>query len=492
MENYEIYNDIKNRCGGNIYIGVVGPVRTGKSTFIKSFMDMLILPNIKDPAEKQRTKDELPQSGDGKTIMTTEPKFIPGEAVKVSLDENTEFSLRMIDCVGYMADGAMGHMEGETPRMVSTPWSDQKIPFEQAAEIGTKKVIEDHSSIGVLVTTDGTVTELPRSAYIAPEKRAAAELSALRKPFIIILNTKNPSSSEAATLAKSLEGEYCVPVLPINCQNLKGSEIEQILKSILYEFPISEINFTFPGWIDPLPADNSLKAGFIETILETYKDANRLKDLTLMTPALSSNENIKSCRIETLSLSDGVAEVSITLKDNLFYKVLSETTGTEITSDSKLISTIKELTAAKAGYDKIKNALIEADARGYGTVSPLISETELDEPAIFKQGSGYGIKLKAKANALHIIKAPVETEVAPIVGSEAQTKDLLNYLKAQYDENPQNILTYQIFGRPLSDLIIEGQTAKLSAIPDATRQKLCQTVSKIQNQGSARLICILI
>ncbi len=492
MENYDIYNEIKDRCGRNIYIGVVGPVRTGKSTFIKSFMDRLILPNIKDPDEKQRTKDELPQSGDGKTIMTTEPKFIPGEAVKVNLDENTEFSVRMIDCVGYMAEGAAGHLEGDSPRMVATPWSDEKIPFEQAAEIGTKKVIEDHSSIGILVTTDGTVTDLDRSAYVPPEKRAASELSALNKPFVIILNTKNPSSAEAVSLARAMEKDYSVPVIPVNCQNLKGSEIELILKSVLYEFPISEISFDFPGWIDPLPLENSLKSGFAETILNTYKDAKRLKDIEKMTPDLSSNENIKSWRIEKLSLCDGKAEILINLKDNLFYSVLSETTGTEITSDRELISTIKELTQAKEQFDKIKNALTESDARGYGTVSPLITETELEEPVMFKQGLGCGIRLKAKANAFHIIKAPIETEVSPVVGTETQTKDLLTYLKEQYSQDPQSILSCQIFGKPLSDLITEGQSSKLSGIPDETRQKLCQTITKIQNKGSARLICILL
>lgn len=492
MENYEIYKDIERRCGGNIYIGVVGPVRTGKSTFIKSFMDRLILPNIQDPNEKQRTRDELPQSGDGKTIMTTEPKFIPGEAVKVTLGDGTELSVRMIDCVGYMVEGASGHMEGDSPRMVNTPWSSEKIPFEEAAETGTKKVIEEHSSIGILVTTDGTVTDLPAQAYAEAEKRAAEELSALNKPFVMLLNTKYPSSADSKAAAEEMSAKYSVPVIPVNCKNLKGSDIEDILNSVLYEFPLTEISFSFPGWTEPLPNDNGLKAGFIETIREACSDISKLKDVKNIIPLISENENLKKCYIDKISPADGSAKIDIALKDDLFYKVLSETTGTEITSDSMLISTIKQLSEAKAEYDKIKNALNEANAKGYGTVSPQLSETVLDEPSLIKQGSRYGIKMKAKASSLHIIKAPIETEVSPIVGTEQQSRELLEYLRDQYENDREKIWSYNIFGKTLADLVNEGLSGKLMNMPENAQQKLCLTVEKIVNHGSGGLICILL
>ncbi len=492
MENYEIYKDIETRCNGNIYIGVVGPVRTGKSTFIKAFMDRLILPNIQDPNEKQRVRDELPQSGDGKMIMTTEPKFIPGEAVKVSLDDNAEFSIRMIDCVGYMAEGAMGHMDGDVPRMVSTPWSDEKIPFEQAAETGTRKVIADHSSIGIVIATDGTVTDLPRSSYLTAEKRVIDELKELNKPFVVVLNTSSPTSAEATALKDEMEGEYSVPVIPINCKNLKGSDIENILTTVLYEFPITEIKFNLPGWIDPLPKDNSIKASYISSIIDTCKDINKLKDVKDILPALSENENTKKSYIDKLSLSDGSAVIDISLHDNIFYNVLSETTGTDIASDSQLISTIKQLSEAKKEYDKIKNALNEVNVKGYGAVAPQLSETELEEPTLIKQGNSYGIKMKARSQSLHLIKANVETEVSPIVGTEEQSKELLNYLKDQYENDRDKIWNYNIFGKTLADLVNDGLNKKLNNMPEDTQQKLCSTIEKIINHGSGGIICILL
>ncbi len=492
MENYEIYKDIESRCGGNIYIGVVGPVRTGKSTFIKSFMDRIILPNIQDPNEKQRVKDELPQSGDGRMIMTTEPKFIPGEAVKVSLDDNAEFSIRMIDCVGYMADGAMGHMDGETPRMVNTPWSDEKIPFEQAAETGTRKVIADHSSIGIVIATDGTVTDLPRSAYLAPEKRVVDELKELNKPFVVVLNTNAPNAAETTALKEEMEKEYGVPVIPVNCKILKGSDIESILSTVLYEFPITEIRFNLPGWIDPLPKDNSIKASYINTVKSVCSELDKLKDIKSILPALSENENTKKAYIDKLSLGSGSAVIDISVHDNIFYNVLSETTGTDIASDSQLISTIKQLSEAKKEYDKIKNALNEVNAKGYGTVAPLLSETDLEEPTLIKQGSSYGIKMKARSASLHFIKAPVETEVSPIVGTEEQSKELLNYLKEQYENDRSKIWNYNIFGKTLADLVNEGLNKKLNNMPEDTQQKLCSTIEKIINHGSGGIICILL
>ncbi|MCD7778043.1 MAG: stage IV sporulation protein A [Clostridiales bacterium] len=492
MEKYEIYKDIKNRCGGNIYIGVVGPVRTGKSTFIKSFMDRLILPNIADENERKRTTDELPQSGSGKIITTTEPKFIPGEAVKVKLDENTDFSVRMIDCVGYMAEGAAGHMDGENPRMVSTPWSKEKIPFEDAAEIGPKKVINDHSSIGIVVTTDGSVTDLPREAYVKAEKRVISELNSINKPFVILLNTSAPNSVETEDLRSKMEEEYGAAVISVDCMNMNTGEIEDILRNVLYEFPVDEISFNLPGWIEALPNDNSLKAGLIETVLEAFKDIKKLKDIAPLMSEVLNNENVKKCYMEKMSLSEGTALIDISVLDNLFYNVLSETTGTEITSDSQLISIIKELSEDKREYDKIKNALREADAKSYGTVIPGIEETALEEPELIKQGGSYGIKVKAKADSFHIIKAPVVTEVSPVVGSEEQSRELLNYLKSQFENDRDKIWNCNIFGKTLADLVSDGFNGKLNNMPEDAQQKLCKTVERIVNRGNGRLICILL
>ncbi|MCD8216239.1 MAG: stage IV sporulation protein A [Clostridiales bacterium] len=492
MEKYEIYKDIENRCGGNIYIGVVGPVRTGKSTFIKAFMEKLVLPNIADENERKRTKDELPQSGNGKIIMTTEPKFIPGEAVKIKLNETAELAVRMIDCVGYMAEGATGHMDGDSPRMVTTPWSEEKIPFEEAAEMGTKKVINDHSSIGIVVTTDGTVTDLPREAYLKAEKRVASELNAVNKPFVIVLNTSAPNSEKTAALQKQMEEEYGVSVVPVDCMNMNIGEIEEILRRVLYEFPVEEISFNLPGWVEALPNDNSLKAGLTDTVLSVFKDVNRLKDIEPSAKGISENENVKKCRIEKISLSEGTALIDIALLENLFYDVLTETTGTPIASDSQLISTIKQLSEDKREFDKIKNALREAEVKGYGTVVPGIEETSLEEPSLIKQGGSYGVKMKASAISFHIIKAPVLTEVSPIVGSEEQSRELLSYLKSRLQNDKDKIWDYNIFGKTLADLVSDGFNNKLNNMPEDAQQKLCRTVEKIINRGNGRLICILL
>lgn len=492
MEKYEIYKDIENRCGGNIYIGVVGPVRTGKSTFIKAFMEKLVLPNIADENERKRTKDELPQSGNGKIIMTTEPKFIPGEAVKIKLNETAELAVRMIDCVGYMAEGATGHMDGDSPRMVTTPWSEEKIPFEEAAETGTKKVINDHSSIGIVVTTDSSVTDLPREAYLKAEKRVASELNAINKPFVIVLNTSAPNSEKTAVLQKQMEEEYGVSVVPVDCMNMNTGEIEEILRKVLYEFPVEEISFNLPGWVEALPNDNSLKAGLTDTVLNVFKDVNRLKDIEPSAKGISENENVKKCRIEKISLSEGTALIDIVLLENLFYDVLTETTGTPIASDSQLISTIKQLSEDKREFDKIKNALREAEVKGYGTVVPGIEETSLEEPSLIKQGGSYGVKMKASAISFHIIKVPVLTEVSPIVGSEEQSRELLSYLKSRLQNDKDKIWDYNIFGKTLADLVSDGFNNKLNNMPEDAQQKLCRTVEKIINRGNGRLICILL
>ncbi|MCD7905119.1 MAG: stage IV sporulation protein A [Clostridiales bacterium] len=492
MEKYEIYKDIENRCGGNIYIGVVGPVRTGKSTFIKAFMEKLVLPNIADENERKRTKDELPQSGNGKIIMTTEPKFIPGEAVKIKLNETAELAVRMIDCVGYMAEGATGHMDGDSPRMVTTPWSEEKIPFEEAAETGTKKVINDHSSIGIVVTTDSSVTDLPREAYLKAEKRVASELNAINKPFVIVLNTSAPNSEKTVVLQKQMEEEYGVSVVPVDCMNMNTGEIEEILRKVLYEFPVEEISFNLPGWVEALPNDNSLKAGLTDTVLNVFKDVNRLKDIEPSAKGISENENVKKCRIEKISLSEGTALIDIALLENLFYDVLTETTGTPIASDSQLISTIKQLSEDKREFDKIKNALREAEVKGYGTVVPGIEETSLEEPSLIKQGGSYGVKMKASAISFHIIKVPVLTEVSPIVGSEEQSRELLSYLKSRLQNDKDKIWDYNIFGKTLADLVSDGFNNKLNNMPEDAQQKLCRTVEKIINRGNGRLICILL
>lgn len=492
MEQFNIYKDISERTKGDIYIGVVGPVRTGKSTFIKRFMDLLVIPNIQDDYTKERTKDELPQSSAGKTIMTTEPKFIPNNAVSINLDENVNFNVRMIDCVGYVIPSATGYMDNDKPRMVSTPWFDKKIPFEEAAEIGTKKVIVDHSTIGVVVTTDGSITDLSRDDYISAEEKVISQLQQLSKPFVILLNTQKPYSQETEMLKQQLTEKYNAPVIALNVSNLKQEDIYNILEKVLYEFPVKQVNLNLPKWVETLDINHWLKQSIISDAKKILTKINKLHNIKSIVSILKDNEYIKKAYIDKIELGEGLANVELALNDNLFYNILSETIDMDINNEYELISTIKLLSKTKKEYDKVKYAIEEVKTKGYGIVTPTLDEMILEKPELIKHGSKYGIKIKATAPSFHLIKADIQTEVAPIVGSEEQSKELSEYLLEQFENEQSKIWDYNIFGKSLSDLVNDGLNTKLYRIPEDTQLKLQETLQKIINENNGGLICILL
>ena len=492
MENTRLYQDIAKRTDGDIYVGVVGPVRTGKSTFIKKFMDLLVIPNIDNEYKKERAKDELPQSAGGKTIMTTEPKFIPNEAVEITLNDNLKFKTRLVDCVGYLVDNAIGYLEDDMPRMVKTPWSDEEIPFETAAEIGTKKVIEEHSTIGILVTTDGSITDIPREDYIKAEERVVKELQALNKPFIILLNSYDPTSSSTKDLADKLSEKYNTSVMPINCETLTIDNINTLFSKVLYEFPIEQINIKFPRWIDGLDISHPLKSELYNQIKNCFLNANVLKEVSKCVNTIKQTEIIAKTSIEDIQLGTGKVSIEITLKENLFYQVLSEITNVDVSNEGDLFSIITELADVKKKYDKISYALDEVNRKGYGIVTPSIDELILEEPEMVKQGSRFGVKLKATAPSIHLIKTNVATEVSPIVGSEKQSEELVNYLLSGFENDPKQIWESNIFGKSLHELVNEGLQAKLAKMPEEAQIKLQETLERIVNEGSGGLICIIL
>ena len=492
MENLGLYEDIAKRTDGDIYVGVVGPVRTGKSTFIKNFMDLLVIPNINNEYKKERAQDELPQSAAGKTIMTTEPKFVPNEAIEITVDDKLKLKTRLVDCVGYLIPNSIGALEDDQPRMVKTPWSDEEIPFEQAAEIGTKKVIEEHSTIGILITTNGSITEIPREDYVEAEERVVSELKAINKPFLVLLNSKTPTSNESRSLAQDLSQKYNCTVMPVNCANLSMNDITDIFSNILYEFPVSQINFKFPAWVNGLDLDHELKIKLFSEIKDAFGNVTLLREISPCVQKVAQTDIISGSNIDNIMLGSGNVNISIALRDDLFYKILTEMTGVQIDNEGDLFSIISDLSKTKNRYDKIAYALEEVDRKGYGVVTPSIDELILDEPEMVKQGSRFGVKLKATAPSLHIIKANIETEVSPIVGSEKQSEELVNYLLSEFESDPKKIWDSNIFGKSLHSLVNEGLQTKLSKMPEEAQMKLQETLERIVNEGSGGLICIIL
>lgn len=492
MVEYNVYSDIAERTQGDVYIGVVGPVRTGKSTFIKKFMELLVLPNIVNEFKRTRALDELPQSAGGRTIMTTEPKFIPDEAVGISLGDSAEFNVRMIDCVGYIVNGAMGHIEDEMPRMIMSPWSDEPIPFETAAEIGTQKVISEHSTVGIVVTTDGSICEIPREEYIQAEERVISELKEINKPFIIVLNSLSPESAKAQKCKKEIEEKYGVNVICLNCLNMTKRDIDDIVKGILYEFPLREIGFYFPEWITALEGEDELYDNMSKAIFDSFANSMKISDVIGLPDRLSKYDFIDMADVTSILPGKGSAEIKISVKDSLFYNTLNKKSGFDIEDDTDLMKLLCNLAEVKKEYDKLAPALKEVERTGYGIVSPSIDELTLEEPEIVKQGSRFGVRLKASAPSVHLIKADIETEVSPIVGTERQSEELVHYLLNEFESDPKQIWQSNIFGKSLHELVNEGLHNKLCRMPEDARLKLRETLQRIINEGSGGLICIIL
>ncbi len=491
MEDFNLYKDIKERTDGEIYIGVVGPVRCGKSTFIKRFMDLMVIPAITDTHKRDRANDELPQSSAGKTIMTTEPKFIPKEAAVINLDDETPVKVRLIDCVGYMTKGAVGHIEEDKERMVKTPWFDYEIPFTQAASIGTKKVICDHSTIGMVITADGSFGEFSREDYLEAEDTTITELLSLGKPFVVLLNSSKPYSEQCKSYAKEISDKYGVTVLPVNCSQLKEEDIKNILEKCLLEFPITRLNFFIPKWVEILPNDHWLKAEIISCIKEKIKVLRRMSQIN--NQAFDTDcTYITNIKVNSKDYSTGTADIYIDVDNCFYYEILSSLTGTEIANEYELVHTIKELSSLKEEYVKVKEAMFQVQSKGYGVVMPKRSEINLAEPEVIKNGAKYGVKIKAEAPSIHMIKASVMTEIAPIVGSEEQALDLISFIKENAKAGDDGIWDTNIFGKTIDQIVTDGIRNKIDKLSDETQLKMQETIQKITNDSKGGVICIII
>ncbi len=490
MKTSNLYKDIKARTGGDIYIGVVGPVRTGKSTFIKHFMELIVLPNMEPSPLRERAKDELPQASGGKTIMTTEPKFIPQEAAHITLGDGLSMKVRLIDCVGYMVEGASGHMENEQERLVKTPWYDYEIPFTKAAEIGTKKVITDHSTVGIVITADGSFGELERAQYEAAEQKTIEELKQLRKPFVLLLNSQYPHNPNTITLAASLKEKYACDVLPVSCEQLRKEDILTILKSILLEFPVTSLNFYIPKWVEALPPSHWLKAALLETLQEGLSSMQKMKDL--YTQSFPENPYIQSIKIQEIHLDSGRVDIAVSFDEIYYYNILSDLIGIPISNEYDFIDTIRDLASKKMEYEEAAAALATAREQGYSILKPTRSDVTLKEPEIIRHGSKYGVKIQASAPSIHLIKANISTEIAPIVGTEEQARDLVDYMKEESSGEDSSIWNVNIFGKTMEQMVNEGIQTKASKINSDSQQKLQNTMEKIVNEGNGGMVCIII
>ena len=495
-----IYEDIAKRTQGDIYIGVVGPVRTGKSTFIRKFMENLVLPNIENEFKRERTQDEIPQSGSGKTIMTVEPKFVPADGVEIKIKDTVSLKVRMVDCVGYIVDGALGHEEEGKQRLVSTPWSQEAMTFEKAAEIGTKKVIRDHSTLGIVVLTDGSVTGIDRKNYLSAEERVINELKSLNKPYIpgssikgaIVLNTLDPYSESTELLRSELEEKYDVPIVPLNVLAMDEEDIENVMETVLYDFPLNEIRINLPKWVEGLERNHWIKNNIIFTLKQSIAEIGKLRDVDSIVKGFSELEFLEDTEVENVELGEGVISIDLTAKQDLFYNVLEEKSGFKIDGDHQLLNLVTKLSRVKNEYDKIESALYDAKTKGYGVVAPSLDELSLEEPEIIKQGKQYGIKLRANAPSLHIIKADISTEVSPIVGNQTQGEEMIKYLLDTFEENPSELWASNMFGKSLNDLVKEQLQSKLYTMPEEIRVKIQKTLQKIINEGSMNIITILL
>lgn len=495
MENintgtYDMYKDISVRTNGDIYIGIIGAVRTGKSSFIKRFMELMVLPFMEDEHSKERAIDEMPQAAQGKTIMTTEPKFIPKDAAKIKLGDDTEVNVRLIDCVGYMVEGASGHMENGVERMVKTPWFDHEIPFTQAAEVGTKKVIKDHATIGIVVTADGSFTDIPRENYVKGEEETVRELKKIGKPFVIILNSVKPYSDETVHLADEIHEKYGVSVFPVNCEQLRKEDVHSILKGILYEFPIVKLKFFLPKWVEMLEHGNRIRENIIANAKKILRDVTYTKDI--MEYAFEpEGEFVSNMKLETMSLENGTAVIRMDVADAYYYENMSELTGIEVQGEYQLITMIKELSQKRKEYEQVADAMQAVRMKGYGVVQPQLSEIYMEEPVLIKHGNKFGVKMKAISPSVHLIKANIETEIAPIVGSEEQAKDLITYLK-EGQNTADGVWNTNIFGKSVGELMEDGIRSKISMMDDESQLKLQDTMQKIVNDSNGGLVCIII
>ena len=492
MDNKSLYEDIGRRTGGDIYIGVVGPVRTGKSTFIKRFMETMVLPGIENVYKRERAKDELPQSGSGRTIMTAEPKFVPEEAAEISTPGGGNCRVRLVDCVGYLVDGALGSMEDDVPRMVSTPWSDDPIPMGQAAEIGTRKVIADHSTIGLVITTDGTITEIPRENYVSAEDRVIRELQTLGKPFLTLINSRYPEGEQAQAVREELHRKHGVEALAVDCMALETRDIAGIISSVLYEFPVREIGVELPRFIGALPQGHPVQTAIYGAIREAAGSIGKMRDMQKAAQAIGENEYVSAAAVSDMNLGSGNVRLHVEIPNEVFYKIVGEQTGVKIRDEADLIPVLAELSETRKQYERVRGALDQVRATGYGIVMPSLDELTLEEPEIVKQGGRFGVKLRASAPSIHLIRADIQTEVSPIVGSEKQSEELVHYLLSEFDEEPERIWQSNIFGKSLSELVGEGLNNKLGRMPEEARGKLQETLSKIINEGSNGLICIIL